>query len=172
MTRRISSRLEKEGEGQVEEREDAPVWMPVQPYASSSETSDDDMTESPAPPYCVRYEGEREPSNSHRQPELRRSAAPVAEDEAKPTHLLGDVDVEQALGVRLLDDLPRVLRGREESAQAQEGGRVGRNEAHLHGAVVLGGDRDDLVGLRASLDRVSSPMRSWCRGERERGDAR
>lgn len=118
VTRRISSRLDKEGEGQVEEREDAPVWMPVQPYASSSETSDDDMTESPAPPYCVRYEGEREPSNSHRQPELRRSAAPVAEDEAKPTHLLGDVDVEQALGVRLLDDLPRVLRGREESAQA------------------------------------------------------
>ena len=32
---------------------DEPVWMPEQPYASSSETIDDDMTDSPAPPYCV-----------------------------------------------------------------------------------------------------------------------
>lgn len=37
----------------IEEQGDEPVWMPEQPYASSSDTIDDDMTDSPAPPYCV-----------------------------------------------------------------------------------------------------------------------
>ena len=91
--------------------------MPVQPYASSSETSDDDMTESPAPPYCEHHESVSSAAAMSRTSDTSRRSA--VRGEAAQTHLLGDVDVEQALGVRLLDDLPRVLHGREESAQAQ-----------------------------------------------------
>lgn len=72
--------------------------------------------------------------------------------EGRAAHLFRDVHVEETLGMRLLDHLPRVL-CRENNQQTSEVVTITEYwTTHRHGPVMLGSDRDDLVRLLVTVE--------------------